>query len=120
MDVLGFLLFLAVSLPGRTLDLPLVVDILFDEANPEASVAIMKDAVLEEGDFYRNYRIISFEPAAVVVRENETEDTLKWLKEDGFTLLRDKPFRGADNKMVCFIHPKSSNGVLVELCQEIK
>jgi methylmalonyl-CoA/ethylmalonyl-CoA epimerase len=42
------------------------------------------------------------------------------LKEKGFQLLRDKPFRGADNKMVCFIHPKSCNGVLVELCQEIK
>jgi len=42
------------------------------------------------------------------------------LKKKGFQLLRDKPFRGADNKLVCFIHPKSCNGVLVELCQEIK
>ena len=42
------------------------------------------------------------------------------LKEKGFQLLRDQPFHGADNKMVCFIHPKSCNGVLVELCQEIK
>lgn len=42
------------------------------------------------------------------------------LKEKGFELLREKPFRGADNKLVCFIHPKSCNGVLVELCQEIK
>ena len=50
----------------------------------------------------------------------DIENEMARLKEDGFTLLRDKPFRGADNKMVCFIHPKSSNGVLVELCQEIK
>lgn len=41
------------------------------------------------------------------------------LKADGFTLLNEEPKRGADNKLVCFIHPKSANGVLVELCQEI-
>jgi methylmalonyl-CoA/ethylmalonyl-CoA epimerase len=48
------------------------------------------------------------------------EEEMARLKEKGFQLLRDKPFRGADNKMVCFIHPKSCNGVLIELCQEIK
>jgi len=42
------------------------------------------------------------------------------LKEAGFVFTRDEPFRGADNKMVCFMHPKSTNGVLVELCQEIR
>jgi|SRR6185312_5490164 len=42
------------------------------------------------------------------------------LKQLGFTLLSDKPKRGADNKLICFVHPKSANGVLVELCQEIK
>lgn len=42
------------------------------------------------------------------------------LKEQGFTLLSDKPKRGADNKLICFVHPKSTNGVLIELCQEIK
>ena len=42
------------------------------------------------------------------------------LKKLGFTLLSDVPKRGADNKLICFIHPKSANGVLVELCQEIK
>ena len=41
------------------------------------------------------------------------------LKADGFTLLNEEPKRGADNKLVCFIHPKSANGVLVELCQEV-
>ena|SRR5689334_15073242 len=50
----------------------------------------------------------------------DIEKEMARLKEKGFQLLRDKPFRGADNKMVCFIHPKSCNGVLVELCQEIK
>ena len=42
------------------------------------------------------------------------------LQEEGFTLLSAKPAKGADNKLVCFLHPKSVNGVLVELCQEIK
>ena len=46
------------------------------------------------------------------------EAEMKRLSALGFELLHDKPFEGADNKMVCFLHPKSSNGVLVELCQE--
>ena len=42
------------------------------------------------------------------------------LKSEGFQLLREEPHRGADNKLVCFVHPKSVNGVLVELTQEIR
>jgi methylmalonyl-CoA/ethylmalonyl-CoA epimerase len=42
------------------------------------------------------------------------------LKNEGFVLLNEHPKRGADNKLVCFVHPKSANGVLIELCQEIK
>jgi len=42
------------------------------------------------------------------------------LSGEGFTLLSDEPKRGADNKWVCFLHPKGTNGVLVELCQEIQ
>lgn len=42
------------------------------------------------------------------------------LKGEGFTLLSELPKRGADNKWVCFLHPKGTNGVLIELCQEIK
>lgn len=41
------------------------------------------------------------------------------LKNEGFTILNENPKRGADNKLVCFVHPKSANGVLIELCQEI-
>ena len=40
------------------------------------------------------------------------------LKEEGFALLNETPKEGADNKLVCFIHPKSANGVLIELCQK--
>lgn len=45
---------------------------------------------------------------------------MKRLQEEGFQLLMQEPKRGADNKLICFLHPKSSNGVLIELCQEIK
>ncbi len=45
-------------------------------------------------------------------------DKMSELKAQGFTLLADKPFPGADNKEVLFLHPKSTNHVLVELCQE--
>jgi methylmalonyl-CoA/ethylmalonyl-CoA epimerase len=41
------------------------------------------------------------------------------LRAEGFQLLNEAPARGADNKWVCFVHPKSANGVLVELCQSI-
>jgi len=41
------------------------------------------------------------------------------LKAEGFTLLNETPKRGADNKLVCFLHPKTTNGVLIELCQEV-
>lgn len=51
--------------------------------------------------------------------ENIVEE-MERLRKEGFTLLNDKPKIGADNKLVCFIHPKSANGVLVELCQQIR
>ena len=42
------------------------------------------------------------------------------LKKEGFVLLNEKPTPGADNKLVCFLHPKHTNGVLIELCMERK
>ncbi|MFV8374830.1 methylmalonyl-CoA epimerase [Flavobacterium sp. LB1P62] len=42
------------------------------------------------------------------------------LKEEGFVVLNEIPKKGADNKLVAFLHPKSTNGVLIELCQEIR
>ena len=43
---------------------------------------------------------------------------MKRLKNEGFILLNEEPKNGADNKLVCFLHPKGTNGVLIELCQE--
>ncbi|WP_116107180.1 methylmalonyl-CoA epimerase [Lewinella sp. IMCC34191] len=42
---------------------------------------------------------------------------MRRLREDGFELLQELPSEGADNKLVCFLHPRSTNGVLVEICQ---
>ena len=43
---------------------------------------------------------------------------LKRLKAEGFTLIHETPKRGADNKLIAFVHPKTTNGVLIELCQD--
>ena len=44
---------------------------------------------------------------------------MKRLKDEGFILLSEEPKKGADNKLVCFLHPKGTNGVLIELCQSV-
>ncbi len=49
---------------------------------------------------------------------DDIEAEVKRLKDAGFRILNEEPKRGADNKLVVFLHPKSSNGVLVELCQD--
>jgi methylmalonyl-CoA/ethylmalonyl-CoA epimerase len=54
---------------------------------------------------------IAFEVQDIIVE-------MKRLKEQGFVLLNEDPKPGADNKLVCFLHPKHTNGVLIELCQE--
>jgi len=53
---------------------------------------------------------------AFAVEDIEAE--MKRLQDEGFILLNEKPKAGADNKWVCFLHPKHTNGVLIELCSE--
>lgn len=55
---------------------------------------------------------------AFEVENIETE--MQRLKKEGFILLSEIPKPGADNKMVCFLHPKSTNGVMIELCMSVK
>lgn len=50
----------------------------------------------------------------------DIEAEMARLQAAGFTLLNETPKPGADNKLVCFLHPKGTNGVLVELCMERK
>ena len=54
---------------------------------------------------------IAFEVADIEVE-------MERLKKEGFILLNNEPKPGADNKLICFLHPKNTNGVLIELCQE--
>lgn len=56
---------------------------------------------------------IAFETADII-------QEMKRLTAVGFILLNEVPKLGADNKLVCFLHPKNTNGVLIELCQEIR
>jgi len=51
---------------------------------------------------------------------NDIHKEMDRLKKEGFALLNDAPKKGADNKLVCFLHPKSTNAVLIEICQSIK
>ncbi len=47
------------------------------------------------------------------------EKEIARLKKEGFIFLNEIPKKGADNKLICFLHPKNTNGILIELCQEI-
>ena len=55
----------------------------------------------------------------IALAVDDIEAEMKRLAEAGFTLLNTIPKKGADNKLICFLHPKTTNGVLIELCQEI-
>jgi methylmalonyl-CoA/ethylmalonyl-CoA epimerase len=50
----------------------------------------------------------------------DIEEEIKRLKGEGFIFINETPKKGADNKLICFLHPKNTSGVLIELCQEIK
>ncbi|HEY1041028.1 MAG TPA: methylmalonyl-CoA epimerase [Bacteroidia bacterium] len=50
--------------------------------------------------------------------ENIYEE-MERLQKEGFELINKEPKKGADNKLICFLHPKTTNGILVELCQEV-
>ena len=80
---------------------------LLEATNPDSPIARFLE---KKGEGIHH---VAFE-----VENIETE--MERLKAEGFTLLNEVPKRGADNKLVCFLHPKATNGVLIELCQEIK
>lgn len=56
----------------------------------------------------------------VAFEVDDINEEMRRLQKEGFRLLNEEPTKGADNKLVTFLHPKSSTGVLVELCQTIK
>lgn len=56
----------------------------------------------------------------IAVKVEDIKSTMKRLQNAGFIFTSNEISRGADNKLICFLHPKSTNGVLIELCQEIE
>ena len=54
----------------------------------------------------------------IAIHVDDIEKEMLRLKANGFELIREHYSKGADNKLVCFLHPRSTNGVLIELCQE--
>jgi methylmalonyl-CoA/ethylmalonyl-CoA epimerase len=56
----------------------------------------------------------------IALEVTDIEAEMKRLREEGFVLLNESPKNGADNKLICFLHPKNTNGVLIELCMEKK
>jgi methylmalonyl-CoA/ethylmalonyl-CoA epimerase len=79
---------------------------LLESSDPEGVIAKFID---KKGEGMHH---IAFEVADI-------EAEMTRLKNEGFTLLNETPKKGADQKLVCFVHPKDSNGVLIELCQSI-
>lgn len=80
---------------------------LLEPTNPDSPIAKFLE---KKGEGVHH---IAFEVDDIVSEINR-------LKADGFTVLNETPKLGADNKLVCFLHPKSTNSVLIELCQERK
>jgi len=80
---------------------------LLEATNPESAIAKF---IERKGEGIHH---IAFEVENIYLE-------MERLRKEGFTLLNEVPKKGADNKLICFVHPKNANGVLVELCQEIK
>ena len=79
---------------------------LLEATNPESPIAKFLE---KKGEGIHH---IAFDVEDIVVE-------IARLKKEGFIVLNEVPKKGADNKLVAFLHPKSTNGVLIELCQEI-
>lgn len=78
---------------------------LLEATNPESPIAKF---IEKKGEGIHH---IAFDVDDIVAE-------MKRLESEGFVLLNKEPKPGADNKLVCFLHPKSTNGVLIELCQD--
>jgi methylmalonyl-CoA/ethylmalonyl-CoA epimerase len=80
---------------------------LLEATNPESPIAKF---IAKKGEGIHH---IAFDVEDIVLE-------IARLKKEGFVILNETPKNGADNKLVAFLHPKSTNGVLIELCQEIR
>lgn len=80
---------------------------LLEATNPESPIAKF---IAKKGEGIHH---IAFAVSDIIVE-------IKRLQKEGFIVLNEIPKKGADNKLVAFLHPKTTNGVLIELCQEIE
>lgn len=80
---------------------------LLEATNPESAIAKF---IEKKGEGIHH---IAFEVDDIL-------SEMERLRNEGFVLLNETPKKGADNKLICFVHPKNTHGVLIELCQEIK
>ncbi len=78
---------------------------LLEATNPESPIAKF---IEKKGEGIHH---IAFDVTDII-------SEMERLKKEGFVLLNEVPKKGADNKLVAFLHPKTTNGVLIELCQE--
>lgn len=79
---------------------------LLESANPQSPIKKFLD---KRGEGIHHIAILVDDIKKEIIR----------LKEHGFIIINENPVPGADNKLVCFLHPKCTNGVLIELCQEM-
>jgi len=80
---------------------------LLEATNPESPIAKFID---KKGEGIHH----------IAFAVDDINKEIKRLEKEGFIVLNNNPKKGADNKLVAFLHPKSTNGVLIELCQEIE
>jgi methylmalonyl-CoA/ethylmalonyl-CoA epimerase len=80
---------------------------LLEASNPDSAIAKF---IEKRGEGIHH---IAFEVEDIIAE-------MERLKNEGFQILNETPKHGADNKLICFLHPKGTNGVLVELCQTIR
>jgi methylmalonyl-CoA/ethylmalonyl-CoA epimerase len=83
---------------------------LLEDSGPEGVQGVIAKFIEKKGEGIHH---IAFE-----VEDIEAE--MERLRGEGFVLLNEHPKKGADNKLICFVHPKSTSGVLLEICQEIR
>jgi hypothetical protein len=87
-------------------------------------------SILIKNKIIREYAAKLLQSPTTPEEEPTSEPVMDWyqsiiaemerLKNEGFQILNETPKHGADNKLICFLHPKGTNGVLVELCQTIR
>jgi methylmalonyl-CoA/ethylmalonyl-CoA epimerase len=95
---------IGIAVKDLSISIPLFEKLLLESTDPNGVIAKF---IERKGEGLHH---IAFDVADIMAE-------MKRLQSEGFVLLNEEPKPGADNKLVCFLHPKGTNGVLIELCQ---